>query len=73
MKSLPLFFAAIGFTACDVKKVENGEMPKVHVEGEVKLPKYDVDAPDVKIEKKKVEVEVPTIKVIPAGQDTNDH
>lgn len=74
LKSLTLLFAAVGFTSCDVKKTEDGEVPsvKVEVDGEAKLPKYDVDAPSIEVEKKKVEVEVPTIKVTPASEDTND-
>lgn len=44
---------ALALSACDVKKTEEGEMPKV--EGG-KLPKYDVDAPEVKVEKKTVTV-----------------
>jgi len=74
LKSLPLVLAAAGFVSCDVKKTEDGEVPsvKVEVDGEAKLPKYDVDAPSIEVEKKKVEVEVPTIKVTPADEDTND-
>lgn len=74
LKSLPLVLAAAGFVSCDVKKTEDGETPsvKVEVDGEAKLPKYDVDAPSVEVEKKKVEIEVPTIKVTPADEDTND-
>ena len=45
-------------------------MPEVKVEGEAKLPKYDVEGPDVEIGKKKVEVEVPTIDVdLPEEED----
>ena len=47
-------------------------MPDVKVEGEVKVPKYDVDAPDVDVEMEKKEIEVPTIEVTPADEDTND-
>ena len=70
--SVPVLFTAAALTACDVTKEEDGEMPEVEVKGDVKLPKYDVDAPDVDIKKKKVEVEVPTIEVTPASEDTND-
>lgn len=58
--------------SCDVDKTEDGELPdvKVEVEGEAKLPKYDVDGPDVTVGKKKVEVEVPTVDVdIPKEED----
>lgn len=64
LQSIPLFVAAAALSACDVKKVEDGEMPEVRVEGETKLPKYDVDAPEVKTGTKTIEV--PTIEVEPA-------
>ena len=55
---------ALLFTvSCDVKKTESGSVPEVKVEGEAKLPKYDVDVADVKVGTKKVEVEVPTVDV----------
>lgn len=47
---------------CEIEKTEDGEMPSVEVEGG-KLPKYDVDAPDIEIGSKEVEVEVPDIDV----------
>jgi len=70
LKSLPVLFAAAALTACDVEKTQDGEMPDVKVEGEAKLPMYDVDAPGVEVGKKKVEI--PTIDIIPADEDTND-
>jgi hypothetical protein len=73
IKALGLFpVAALAFSlaACDVDKVEDGEMPEVEVKGETKLPKYDVEGPDVEIGKKKVEVEVPTIDIdLPEEED----
>ena len=66
LKLAPLFFAAAALTACDVQKTEEGEMPEVKVEGEAKLPKYDVDAPEVTTGTKTVEV--PTIEVKPAEE-----
>ena len=62
----------VSLVSCDVDKTEDGELPevKVQVEGEAKLPKYDVDGPDVTVGKKKVEMEVPTIDVdIPKEED----
>jgi hypothetical protein len=62
----------MALVSCDVDKTEDGELPdvKVEVEGEAKLPKYDVDGPDVTVGKKKVEMEVPTIDVdIPKEED----
>ena len=38
-------------------------MPKVNVEGG-KVPKYDVDAPDVKVEEKKTTVTVPDVDIV---------
>jgi hypothetical protein len=62
----------LALVSCDVDKTEDGELPdvKVEVDGEAKLPKYDVDGPDVTVGKKKVEVEVPTVDVdIPEEED----
>ncbi len=70
--SIPVLFAAAALTACDVDKVEDGEMPEVKVEGEAKLPEYDVDGPDVNVEKKKVEMEVPTIDVEMPKDEANE-
>ena len=73
IKALSLFPAAalaFSLTSCDVDKVEDGEMPEVKVEGEAKLPNYDVEGPDVSVGKKKVEVDVPTIDVdLPEEED----
>ena len=71
--SLAAFSIGTGFalTACDVDKVEDGEMPEVKVEGEVKLPDYNVEGPKVTTGTKKVEVEVPTVDVdLPDEEDT---
>ncbi len=60
--------AAIGLTACDVKKTQEGNVtvPKVEVtktkEGDVTLPKYDVTPPDVKVGTTDKTVTVPTVK-----------
>jgi hypothetical protein len=55
--------ACAALVSCDVDKTEDGSVPKVKVEGEAKLPKYEVHGPEVTVEKKKVEVEVPKVKV----------
>lgn len=73
--ALPAFasiFASFALISCNVEKEEDGEMPEVKVEGETKLPEYDVDAPDVDVDTKKMEVEVPDIDVTPADEDTDD-
>ena len=62
--------ACVALVSCDVDKTEDGSVPKVKVEGEAKLPKYEVHGPEVTVEKKKVEVEVPKVKVdIPKEED----
>lgn len=69
-----LFASAALFSAvsCDVKKIEDGNVPdvKVEVKGDAKLPKYDVDVPKIEVGTKKVEVEVPTVEVKPANAGT---
>ncbi|WP_226895400.1 hypothetical protein [Luteolibacter marinus] len=67
---LPAALFALSMTSCDVDKVEDGELPEVKVEGELKAPKFDVEGPEVTVGKKKVEVEVPTVDVdIPDEED----
>jgi len=53
--------AFLGLVSCEVKKTEEGSLPKVKTEGEVNLPKYDVQGPDVEVGSK--QVEVPTIDI----------
>lgn len=54
--------------ACDVEKTSEGNVsvPKYEVEkkqaGDVTAPKYDVKTPDVAVNTKEKEVEVPTVK-----------
>ncbi len=50
-------------TACEVRKTQEGEMPEVKVEGG-QVPKYDVEGPDVKVEKEKKEITVPDVDVV---------
>lgn len=62
----------MALVSCDVDKTEDGELPdvKVKVDGEAKLPKYDVNGPDVTVGKKKVEMEVPTVDIdVPKEED----
>jgi hypothetical protein len=54
---------ALAFTACEVRKKEDGEMPKVSVEGG-KVPKYDVEPADVKIEQKQKTITVPDVDIV---------
>lgn len=70
--STTVLIATFGIISCDVDKKEDGALPevKVQVDGEAKLPKYEVKGPDVTVGKKKVEMEVPTIDVdIPKEED----
>ena len=52
---LSVSLVALSISACEVKKTQEGEMPKVEVEGG-QVPKYDVETPDVKVEEKTVTV-----------------
>ena len=59
----------MALVSCDVDKTEDGELPdvKVEVEGEAKLPKYDVHGPDVTVGKKKVDART----ILTYGQSDN--
>ena len=48
------------FTACEVKKTEDGKAPTVKVE-EGKMPKYDVDTAKVDVTTKEKEMTVPKV------------
>ena len=62
--SAALSISALAFvtTACEVKKTQEGEMPKVSVEGG-QAPKYDVDAADVTVGTKEKTITVPDVSV----------
>jgi hypothetical protein len=59
---------ALGLTACDVKKTQEGNVtaPNFEVnktkEGDVTLPKYDVTAPSVNVTTTEKTITVPTVK-----------
>lgn len=61
--------AALGLTACDVQKTQEGKVqaPKYEVsktqDGQVQLPKYDVKGPDVQVSKEQKQVTVPDVDV----------
>ncbi len=60
--------SALGLSACDVKKTQEGNItvPQVEVtktkEGDVTLPKYEVTPPDVKVGSTEKTVTVPTVR-----------
>ncbi|HSV37087.1 MAG TPA: hypothetical protein VLI46_16110 [Ramlibacter sp.] len=60
--------AALGLSACDVKKTQEGNVtvPQYEVqkkaEGDVTLPKYDVKTPDVQVGSTEKTITVPTVK-----------
>lgn len=60
--ALLVALCAIGLSACDVDKTQEGEAPKVEVEGG-QLPKYDVDGPDVDVKSEEKQVTVPDVDV----------
>jgi hypothetical protein len=59
---------ALGLTACDVKKTQEGNVtaPNFEVnktkEGDVTLPKYDVTTPSVNVTTTEKTITVPTVK-----------
>lgn len=53
----------LGLAACEVEKKQEGELPKVNVEGG-KMPEYDVRGPEVKVEQQKKEITVPDVDII---------
>ncbi len=57
---------AFGLAGCDVQQTEEGELPEVDVKGG-NMPKYDVEAGDIDIEKKTVTV--PTLDYDSPAQD----
>lgn len=69
--ALPLILAgtSLALSSCDVDKVEEGNMPEVEVTEEGKLPKYDVDAPEVDVTTEKKVIEVPEVNVTPPAED----
>jgi hypothetical protein len=70
---LPSVACGLCLVSCEVEKVEEGRAPDIDIDADPgKLPKYDVDAPDVEVGTKKVEVDVPTIDVIPPDEDGDD-
>lgn len=63
LATLSVAAACLGLAACEVEKKQEGEMPKVNVEGG-KMPEYDVKGPDVKVEQQKKEITVPDVDIV---------
>ncbi|MEO7391417.1 MAG: hypothetical protein ABIU58_04525 [Ramlibacter sp.] len=65
---LAISCGALGLSACDVKKTQEGNVtvPKFEIEkkqaGDVTLPKYDVTTPDIKVGTENKTIVVPTVK-----------
>lgn len=57
--------ACVGLAGCEVKKTQDGEMPKV-TGGQ--LPQYQVKTPEVNVSHKTETVQVPTVSVTPASK-----
>jgi hypothetical protein len=58
------------FTACNVEKKQDGEMPDVNVTTTGgQLPEYNVETPTVNVGTENKVVEVPTVDVTPANQN----
>ncbi|MDT0575262.1 hypothetical protein RM533_03585 [Croceicoccus sp. F390] len=62
---------ALGLSACDVEKTQDGELPEVDVEAG-QLPEYNVDTADVDVTTEERVVEVPVIETEPADASTVD-
>jgi hypothetical protein len=54
---------AVGLTACDVDKTQEGEMPEVKVEGG-QMPAYDVDVAEVEVGTVERTIEVPQVEMV---------
>lgn len=54
----------LALSGCKVEQTEEGRLPDVDVQADGgKLPKYEVETPEVEVGTKTVEVEVPTATV----------
>ncbi len=60
--------SCLSFTACNVEKTQEGEMPDVNVSTTGgQFPEYNVEGPEVNIGTENKVVEVPTVEVTPAN------
>ncbi len=63
-----ILIAALALGGCEVEKKEEGRLPDVEVEGG-KLPRYDVEGPDVDVGTEERTITVPDIDIDPPGDD----
>lgn len=62
--------ACLSFTACNVEKTQDGELPDVNVTTNGgQLPEYNVETPTVNVGTENKTVEVPTVEVTPANSN----
>jgi hypothetical protein len=62
--------SCLSFTACNVEKTKEGEMPDVNVTTSGgQLPEYNVETPSVTVGTENKVVEVPTVEVTPANKN----
>ena len=62
--------SCLAFTACNVEKTKEGEMPDVNVTTTGgQLPEYNVETPTVTVGTENKVVEVPTVEVTPANKN----
>ena len=60
----------LSFTACNVEKTKDGELPDVNVTTTGgQLPEYNVQTPEVNVGTENKVVEVPTVEVTPANKN----
>jgi hypothetical protein len=63
--------SCVGLSACNVDQTKKGEMPDVDVTANGgQMPEYDVDAPEVKVGTENKTVQVPTVDVESAKDDS---
>ena len=62
--------ACQSYTACNVEKTQDGELPDVNVTTNGgQLPEYNVETPTVNVGTENKTVEVPTVEVTPANSN----
>lgn len=70
LTTLALLGLSLAATACTAEVEDEGEMPKVNVEGG-EMPKVDVDPAKVEVTQDTQQVVTPEVKVTPTEGDDN--